>query len=148
MFKSRWGFYSCSFELFLKLKRINKFYQQALRQRASWVRWERKEPHNRIVRARIRNSSRQVIGYQAPIPALEPSLNGFLQKIPYKSRQDRRGTYLKEPMDRENVCFTRDMSKFIGSYYQARYPQASADLVKPLLVSENEINDLLKLCEN
>jgi len=46
--QSRWGFHPCSYETYLKLKFLNKFYVKGLRQIASWERWNRKMPHNRL----------------------------------------------------------------------------------------------------
>ena len=47
-FKSRWGFHPCNLELFLKLKRLHRWYWQTVYEFHRWHRWWRKEPQNRI----------------------------------------------------------------------------------------------------
>lgn len=46
-FKSRWGFHPCDYELFLKLRRLHKWYWQTLYDFHRWHRWWRKEEQNR-----------------------------------------------------------------------------------------------------
>lgn len=48
VFKSRWGFHPCNYELFLKLKRLHKWYWQTVYDFHRWHRWWRKEEQNRI----------------------------------------------------------------------------------------------------
>ena len=47
-FQSRWGFHPCSYEFFLKLKRLHKWYWQTVSDFHRWHRWQRKLPHNRF----------------------------------------------------------------------------------------------------
>jgi hypothetical protein len=47
VFKSRWGYHSCSYEDFLKLKRLKKLYWEAVYAAARYERWIRKDPDNR-----------------------------------------------------------------------------------------------------
>jgi len=47
VYESRWGFHSCSYETFRKLKFLHKWYYQTLKDHARWQRWNRKFPHNR-----------------------------------------------------------------------------------------------------
>lgn len=46
-FKSRWGFHPCSYEVYLKLKRLYKWYWQTLYDFHRWHRWRRKQEQNR-----------------------------------------------------------------------------------------------------
>ena len=48
VFKSRWGFHPCDYKLFLQLKRLHKWYWQAVYDFHHWHRWWRKEEQNRI----------------------------------------------------------------------------------------------------
>ena len=48
VFKSRWGFHPCHYELFLKLRRLHGWYWQTVYDFHRWHRWWRKEPQNRI----------------------------------------------------------------------------------------------------
>jgi hypothetical protein len=45
--RGRWGYYSCSYEVYLMLKELNKRLFRARKQKAAWERWARKMPHNR-----------------------------------------------------------------------------------------------------
>lgn len=47
-FCSRWGFHPCRYELYLKLKRLHRWYWQTLYDFHRWHRWQRKQPQNRI----------------------------------------------------------------------------------------------------
>jgi hypothetical protein len=47
-FQSRWGFHPCHYDVFLKLKRLHKWYWQAVYDFHRWNRWQRKLPHNRV----------------------------------------------------------------------------------------------------
>ena len=49
-YESRWGHHPCDHDTYLKLKKLYKFYWQYLRDYAAWERWERKMPHNRVIR--------------------------------------------------------------------------------------------------
>lgn len=46
-FNSRWGFHPCAYELFLKLKRLHKWYWQTVYGFHRWHRWWRKQEQNR-----------------------------------------------------------------------------------------------------
>ena len=45
-FQSRWGFHPCSYDVFLKLKRLHKWYWQTVYDFHRWHRWRRKEKQN------------------------------------------------------------------------------------------------------
>ena len=47
-FQSRWGFHPCSYDDFLKLKRLHKWHWQTVHDFHRWHRWQRKLPHNRV----------------------------------------------------------------------------------------------------
>ena len=47
-YKSRWGYHPCSYELFLKLKTLHKFYWRTLYDFHRWHRWWRKQEQNRF----------------------------------------------------------------------------------------------------
>ncbi len=131
----------------MKLKQLNKFCQQALRQAAAFKRWERKEPWNRVSRAKIRNSAGQVVGFQPPVPRPEPPLNSLLEKVQYTTRQDRSGHYVKKQMEREKVQWKWicDAAAVLQDYQNARRPQPTQEAVKPLKISLEDIERML-LC--
>lgn len=72
--RSRWGFHPCSWETHKKLCFLNRVYQAAVQKAAAWKRWERKAPHNRVARPRVRDASGRVVGYGEPTPLGEPRL--------------------------------------------------------------------------
>ena len=46
-FQSRWGYHPCSYDLFLKLKYLHKWYWQTVFDFHRWHRWKRKDMQNR-----------------------------------------------------------------------------------------------------
>ena len=62
--QGKYGFYPCSYGLYLKLKRLNYLCFLGKRRNAEWERWNRKLPHNRVIRQKKRNVAGQVIGYE------------------------------------------------------------------------------------
>lgn len=46
-YQSRWGYHPCEYELFLKIRRLHKWYWQTVYDFHRWHRWWRKEPQNR-----------------------------------------------------------------------------------------------------
>ncbi len=47
-FQSRWGFHPATYEVFLKLKFLHKWYWQTLYDFHRWHRWQQKEEQNRV----------------------------------------------------------------------------------------------------
>src|SRR5437870_6902272 len=92
MFQSRWGFHPCDYSTYRKLKFLNHVYQKALRMAHAWERWKRKDPHNRVMRRRIRNAQGQTIGYEPPVPLAEPPICPiFSQRVLEKCLVDKNG---------------------------------------------------------
>ena len=50
VYKSRWGFHPCGYELFAKLRLLHKWYWQTVYDFHRWHRWCRKEPHQELRR--------------------------------------------------------------------------------------------------
>src|SRR5687768_4663929 len=64
------------------LKELNRLWLAAQRQAAAWRRWNRKLPHNRVCRPRIRDDAGRVVGYGQPVPVPEPILDSpFCRKV-------------------------------------------------------------------
>lgn len=143
--KSKWGFHPCGYETFMKLKSLQKLYQDALRRKAAWERWERKLPENRISRKKIRNSAGQVVGFMAPQPLPEPELNNLLEKVEYTTHQDRSGQYSTKPHKRERVVLRKFAELILADYRNARFPVSAENQVRPLKLSEDQIDALCKL---
>ncbi len=95
MFQSRWGFHPCDYQTFRKLKLLIQVYLQTVRLAHAWQRWKRKDPHNRVMRRRIRNDKGQTIGYEPPVPMPEPKICPVFSQKVFEKRKQRflQGTY-------------------------------------------------------
>lgn len=97
MFRSRWGFHPCDYQTYRKLRFLNQVYLQAIRLAHGWARWKRKDPHNRVIRRRIRNEKGQTIGYEPPVPLPEPRIcSAFSRKVFEQRHADKQGNCFRE----------------------------------------------------
>jgi len=140
IFQSRFGYHPCSYETFKKLKFLNKIYYQALHSTAAWRRWKRKDPHNRIMRRKIRNEQKQVIGYEEPKPMPEPLICPiFAKKIKEKAHWDKY-KYHKDGFLDDFVVL--DNAVISSAYYQARMPAPTPENVVLLNIKLEDIDAL------
>lgn len=72
--QSRWGYHPCSYETYLKLKKLNSIIMTSSMQLAAHNRWARKNPANRIRWNWIHNEKNQKIGKVILGPKPEPIL--------------------------------------------------------------------------
>ena len=114
--QGKWGWYPCSRDAYLKLKKLNAAYIEAIRQSRRWDRWNRKEPQNRILRRWLRNEKRQRIGFEIIGPAPEPQVN-----------------------HKAIGLYSMDIQM---NYARARYPQ-SIENVQPLTISAEQIDKMI-----
>jgi hypothetical protein len=141
MFQSRWGFHPCDYATYRKLKFLHHVYLLSLRRARVWERWHRKDPHNRVMRRRIRNDKGQTIGYEPSIPRPEPELCPvFSQKMLAKRYVDKRGTYFREGYLEDKVI-TDDLG-ILADYAAARNPGKEIGAVQPLRMSLETIDAL------
>lgn len=149
VFESRWGFHPCSRETDRKLRKLNAAYQKALSSAAAWGRWERKEPHNRILRQKIYDEQNRVCGRQPVLDALGQPLKQpepkfcpvFCRKVLRKVHYDRSGQWVPKGVEREFVEV--DDLGIPAAARQARTPISSKEMVKPLCLTVEEIDSLL-----
>jgi len=147
VYQSRWGFHPCDYQTYRKLKFLNLAFLKAVRQAHAWVRWKRKDPHNRVIRRRKRNGNGQAIGYEKPIPMPEPRIcELFSQKVLEKCYVDKKGTYYKEGFMAEKVVMLD--SGIAQDYAASRMPQANEEEVVPLRNSLETINHLFELARS
>jgi hypothetical protein len=118
VYQSRWGFHSCNYETYLKLKKLKKYYWKAIYRIAEWNRWNNKLPHNRIIRKWHRNEKGQRVGFEIVGQKPEP------QRLP---------------------VFTREV---LSDFENARLPYKTVEEIKPLYFSLNQIDSMLKELEN
>ncbi len=146
--QSRFGYHPCDRETFAKLKELNKLYTKALHQKAAFERWERKEPHNRVSRTKLRDSDGQTVGYGAPQEVPEPKLNGLLIKEEYLSDLTRGGAYVKGMKTKRAKVSWVMGAELIGEVYKtARHPHPTAEGVKMMKLAPHIIATLLELAK-
>ena len=124
VFQSRFGFHSCDYVTFVKLKRLKKLYWQAVRRWAAWRRWDRKE------------------------------YRFFMKPRQYGVRRERSDIPIPEPVCCPVWQGSRWTSNSILSDYgisaafeAARHPVAKAEDVKPLGLHITEIDLMLAEAE-
>lgn len=140
-FRSRWGWHPCDYATFALLKRLHAAYWKALRQYATWQRWKRKMPHNRVLRRRIRDGQGIKVGVEVvgpwPEPPLPPLFCTRRQVLTYWSEN---GKPIQEGRLTEEVVF--DDLGIPETYRAARRPVATEREVMPLRLSPEEVRRL------
>ena len=141
MHQGKWGWYPCDRETYHKLKKLNMALTKALSKKSAWERWDRKEPQNRVIRSKIRNSSGQVVGYQAPVSMPEPEVCGiFCQKLVKNVKFGKKGRYYKDGCDETFVEI--DSQSIYENYRRARFPVATEVECVELSLTAKEIDEL------
>ncbi len=121
VYQSRYGFHSCSYETFLKLKKLKKLYFQALRRYAEHKRWVRKAPQNRVIREYLFDKQKRRIGHVIKGPRPEPVLY---------------------PVFEQKWYGLSDM-KILENFEIARHPYKTAEETVPLSLKIEEIDEML-----
>lgn len=139
--QGKFGWYPCDLETYRKLKAINLAYNEAIHKLKAWERWERKDPQNRVIRKKLKDSTGQVVGYGIAEPMPEPEVClVFCEKIVKSVSYDKNGTYHKNGIDRTFVKMIED--SVYDDYRKARYPVPSEADIKPLFMNLDRINQL------
>lgn len=120
-FKSKWGYHPCSKETYLKLKKLNKLRWETVTNFHSWLRWARKEPHNRITGRWI-----QKPGDEFPTKIQEPATEPRFCKLfvnankkrdeAARSRRLLTEVHVRDLHKNENFLLVEDL------YNQSRFP--------------------------
>ncbi len=118
--KSRFGFHSCSYETFRKLKRLNFLGLAALRRSAEWERWNRKLPQNR----------KRYVGGKEGYEGVKKN------NVPKSHR-----VYV--PWTEPDTFYMSDRELVLEDSRNARRPVEKETDVKPLKMSEAAIDKLL-----
>ena len=141
MFRSRWGFHPCDYQTYRKLKFLNQIYLKAVRMARAWERWRRKDPHNRVVRRRIRNEKGQVTGYEPPVPLPEPKICPvFSQKVFEQRHVGKQGNFSREGFVEETLV--TDHFWIPADYASSRKPVANPGEVQSLHQTMAEFDEL------
>ena len=130
--QGRWGWYACDKETYKKLKRLNYLLFLHQRVSAAYDRWAMKDPQNRISKKWSRNDKGQKIGYTLGevIPEPKKGCDAFNERV-----QTGKWTYVSIS------------SLICEDYRNARYPKATAEEVKPVVLIADKIDNLLKTAE-
>jgi hypothetical protein len=113
VYEGRWGFYPCDYETYRKIKLLHKWYWEAIRDWANWCRWERKEPQNRVIKRKVKDSKGNTVGREVVGPKPEPVV------CPHFLRNGKPSPWYGVE------------SHGLGTYYaMARYPKKTAEEVK------------------
>ena len=120
VFMSKWGFHPCSYSTYQKLRKLNSLYERALRLRADWDRWDRKQPQNRVIRKWKRDELGRKIGCEIVGPRLEPKLCPIFN----------------------NAGYGINHAEIHADYVNAKKPMATREEVKPMVNSVEEIDAL------
>ena len=138
-YQSKWGWHPCDYETFLLLRKLYHRYWQALRRFAEWQRWERKQPHNRVVRARIVDEKGRKIGSRVIGPRPEPPLDPLFctqQTVVQHRQKDGKGVRIVS----QTVRFhDRGIPE---AFRAARLPAADEAAVPRLKLSVEDIHRL------
>ncbi len=141
MFQSRWGFHPCDYPTYRKLKFLNQVYLRAVRLAHAWTRWQRKDPHNRVIRRRIRNEKGQTTAYGPPLPLPEPkTCPVFSRRVCAQRHVDKKGRFCREGFLEDTVA--TDHFGIPAAYASARRPAADPSAVQPLRVALEELGAL------
>lgn len=128
--KGRFGYYPCDYETFKKLKALHKLAWKALYETAAFNRWYRKEPQNRVIRKKIRNSAGQVVGYAAPVARPQPQLTSPFGLFGLGGNSGFAG-------------LAPELEDVISDYRNARMPRKTPEEVRPLRLSMAQIDEFL-----
>jgi hypothetical protein len=147
MYRSRWGFHPCDYSTFRKLKFLHHVYLTAIRMARCWQRWKRKDPHNRVIRRRLRDAQGQVIGFSEPVPQPEPMLCPvFAHKVLVKQHVDRKGTVFPEGFLEEKVV--TESFDIPANYAAARKPAQDEAEVRAIRISAETIDALFEQAQS
>jgi hypothetical protein len=134
--RSRWGWHPCDYETYLLLKALSARCEKARRQYSAWQRWERKMPHNRVIRRKVKDDQGRVTGREAVGPRPEPPLPALFC---------RRYQAVARGRAAEQVAFS-DLG-IPAAYRAARKPAATKERVEPLALTAEQIRRLWALAD-
>jgi hypothetical protein len=139
--RSKWGWHPCDRSTYLLLKKLNRLCEKAQRQHAAWHRWNRKAPHNRLVRRTLLDGNGSRIGREVVGPQPEPTLTApFCIRRQVLSRWGEDGRPLKTGRLVDTVEFHDHGVP--EAYRLARHPKATPEEVEHLPLSQEEVRRL------
>lgn len=130
-YESRFGFHPCDYDTFIKLKKLKKYYFQALYRHAEWQRWDRKAPQNQVIRRYKKNDKGQRIGYEIVGEKLQPKLYPVFGELRFVGK----GNHALNDMG------------VLSAFDSARRPCSSSELVTPLNITIEQIDNMLSHLE-
>lgn len=138
--QGRWGWYACDHATFLLYKKLAAHVRKAQAQYCTWLRWNRKQPQNRVLRRHVRDTQGRKCGREVVGPWAEPPLSPVF--VTRSMVRDSWESYVqKKEVLKEVVVFNPHGA--IEAYRQARYPKATPEAVRPLALSVDQVKALL-----
>jgi hypothetical protein len=138
---SKWGWHPCDYGTYRLLKELNRLCEMERRQHAAWQRWQRKLPHNRVVRRAVLDKEGNKVGALVVGPRPEPPIGSvFCRRTQVLTRWSEDG----RPLETGRWVSTVEFSDHgvPDAYRTARHPSASAAEVTPLWLKTEEIHRL------
>ena len=117
VYQGRWGFYNMSFDEFLRFKEAHKLFFRAYREYRAFLRWERKDPDNRVRWIYKYNEAGQKVGKEKG------------EKLPCPVHPAFMATRFRS---------SKNLYKLILTEYQyARHPKATKEEVRAPVLPSN-----------
>jgi hypothetical protein len=141
--RSKWGWHPCDQSTYRLLKELNRLCEKEQRQHAAWHRWQRKLPHNRVIRRTVRDEAGNKVGVEVAGPWPEPPIGKlFCLRKQVRTRWGEDGRPL--PTGRLVTTVAFDDRGVPDAYRAARHPKAAAEEVEPLRLRAEDIRQLTK----
>jgi hypothetical protein len=158
--QGKWGFYPCSRETYLKLKKLNFYYMQAQKQAATWFRWARKLDKNRagnepsvnpVFTKFVPVGSQKWAGTRSIKTVFadkEQETYYFLIPNKYEKKTGKWGDYYAACGHNSDNTILINSRGIPRAYQMARIPRKDEKEVSPLVLSIESIDLLLAECES
>jgi hypothetical protein len=142
--RSKWGWHPCDYNTYRLLKALNRLCEKARRQHAAWDRWQRKLPHNRVIRRAVLDEAGNKVGAEVAGPRPEPPVGlVFCLRKQVLTRWSEDGRPLKTGRMVDTVAF--DDHGVPDAYRTARHPKASEEEVEGLRLKVEDVHRLARL---
>ncbi len=169
VYKGKWGFYPCSREIYLKLKKINHRILQTKHKASAWHRWARKATHNRkgtepeicLIFSEKIDKDRSNSDYCPDFANEAGRYAGIRTSRTYWVKDGRKelkyidkpGTWITIPINADKYryqksknggCIEVDSFGIDRAYTLAKHPKTTAEEVEPIDITEEWIEKIYK----
>lgn len=146
IYQSRWGYHSCSYHHYMKIKQVRSNFYAALQVQAQWERWNRKATWNRYRWYKIRNEKNQPID-RGIIERIEepPRCPIFSRTTPASTnvfQYWKTAHMYREHPDTQRTTFVDDMG--ILAEFERAQPKERIIDVEPMKIPEDVLDKWLE----